>query len=343
MTIQTAAKKKKVDLALQGGGAHGAFTWGVLDRLFEDGRLEIEAISGTSAGAMNAVVAADGMMKNGYDGARAALLSFWKAVSATALNSPYKRTFFDVITGNWNLDHSPGYLFSDLMGRVASPYDLNPMNINPLRDFLIDNINFKRVRRCNKMKIFISATCVQTGRVRIFDRSQLTPDVVMASACLPNLFQAVSIEGQDYWDGGYSGNPPLYPFAYRCTSADVIIVQINPQGCQKTPHTAREILNRVNEITFNANLLHELRAIEFVGRLLDEGSLDPKRYKKIHVHVIAAENGFEDLNASSKLNAEWDFLVHLHDLGQKAADEWLEKNFTAVGQRSTLDLHSLLH
>jgi NTE family protein len=283
------------------------------------------------------------MMKNGDEGARKALWDFWKAVSLAALPNPYKRTFFDVITGNWNLDHSPGYLMSDLIGRLASPYDLNPLNINPLRDFLINNVNFKRVRSCNKMKLFIAATCVQTGKVRIFDRSQLTPDVVMASACLPNLFQAVSIDGQDYWDGGYSGNPPLYPFAYRCTSADVIIVQINPQGCQKTPYTARDILNRVNEITFNANLLHELRAIEFVGRLLDEGSLDPRRYKKIHVHAIAAENGFEALNASSKLNSEWDFLVHLHDLGQEAADEWLEENFEAIGQRSTLDLHSLLH
>jgi NTE family protein len=335
--------KKKVDLALQGGGAHGAFTWGVLERLLEDDRLEIEAISGTSAGAMNAVVAADGMMKNGRDGAREALGTFWKSVSQSALHSPYKRTFYDVMVGNWNLDHSPGYLFSDLLSRVASPYELNPLNINPLKDFLVETINFERVRGCNKMKLFIAATCVQTGKVRIFDRAQLTPDVVMASACLPSLYQAVTIDGQDYWDGGYSGNPPLYPFAYRCTAADVIIVQINPMNRRETPNTAREILNRVNEITFNANLLHELRAIDFVARMLDEGSLDPKRYKKIRIHAIAAEKKFEHLNASSKLNAEWDFFRHLHDIGRQVADDWLKTNYAAVGQRSTLDLQALLH
>jgi NTE family protein len=343
MPKQPVVEKKKIDLALQGGGAHGAFTWGVLDRLLEDGRLEIEAISGTSAGAMNAVVAADGMMKNGNDGAREALGNFWQAVSVAALPSPYKRTIYDLLIGNWNLDHSPGYLFADLISRVASPYELNPLNINPLKDFLTETINFERVRGCNKMKLFIAATCVQTGKVRIFDRSELTPDVVMASACLPSMYQAVSIDGQDYWDGGYSGNPPLYPFAYRCSAADVIIVQINPMGRQKTPDNAREILNRINEITFNTNLLHELRAIEFVGRMLDEGSLDPKRYKKIRIHAIEAENGFKSLNASSKLNAEWDFLVHLHDVGQQVADEWLDMNFEAIGRRSTLDLQALLH
>ena len=174
------AKKKKVELALQGGGAHGAFTWGVLDRLFEDDRLDIEAISGTSAGAMNAVVAADGMMKAGYDGARSALKEFWRAVSAAAWSSPYKRTLYDVLIGNWNLDHSPGYLFSDLISRVASPYELNPLNINPLKDLLTQTINFERVRGCNKIKLFIAATCVQTGKVRIFERSELSPEVESA-------------------------------------------------------------------------------------------------------------------------------------------------------------------
>jgi NTE family protein len=335
-------QRKKVNLALQGGGAHGAFTWGVLDRLFDDGRLEIEAISGTSAGAMNAVVAADGMMNDGYEGARRALRNFWKAVSVFALPSPYKRTFYDIISGNWNLDHSPGYLSFDLISRIASPYDLNPLNNNPLKDFLAEQINFERVRGRDGMKLFIAATSVQTGRVRIFDRSQLTADVVMASACLPYIFQAVSIDGEDYWDGGYSGNPPLHPLAYRCTSTDVIIVQINPLGCQKTPTSAREIRNRVNEITFNAILLRELRAIEFVNKLLDEGSLDPNNYKTMRIHTIAAENGVNNLNASSKMNVEWDFLVHLHEVGRRVADDWLEMNFEAVGQRSTFELDSVL-
>ena len=343
MPPTTEAKKKPVNLALQGGGAHGAFTWGVLDRLFDDRRLEIEAISGTSAGAMNAVVAADGIMKGGPLGAQAALKKFWKAVSIAALAGPYKRTMPDIISGNWNLDHSPGYLFADVLSRLVSPYDLNPLNLNPLRDFLIDQINFERVRCCTQVKLFIAATSVQTGKVRIFERSQISADVVMASACLPLMFQAVTIEGEDYWDGGYSGNPPLHPFAYRCTAPDVILVQINPLGCRKTPRLAREILNRINEITFNANLLSELRAIEFVGRLLDEGGLDPKRYKKMLIHAIEAENGFENLNASSKLNAEWDFLVHLHDIGRNVADAWLEANFDAIGKHATLDLKTLIH
>ena len=342
MPDRSATEKKKVNLALQGGGAHGAFTWGVLDRLFEDDRIEIESISGTSAGAMNAVVAADGFMESGPNGARQALWKFWEAVSIFAINSPYKRTFYDYITENWNLDHSPGYLFFDFINRMASPYDLNPLNINPLKDFLKEHINFERVRSHNKMKLFIAATSVQTGRVRIFDRSELTPDAVMASACLPFIFQAVSIDGQDYWDGGYSGNPPLHPLAYGCSSADVIIVQINPLGCRETPTSAREIRNRVNEITFNAILLRELRAIEFVNKLLDKKCLDPKTFKKMFIHSVAAENGFKNLNASSKMNAEWDFLHHLHEVGHRVADEWLKENYEAIGQRSTLDLDTIL-
>lgn len=342
MSVQSASQIKKVNLALQGGGAHGAFTWGVLDRLFDDGRFEIEAISGTSAGAMNAVVAADGMMEDGYDGARKALQKFWEAVSRVALTSSYQRTFYDYITGNWNLDHSPGYLLFDLISRMVSPYDLNPLNLNPLHDFLAEQINFERVRSKNEMKLFVAATSVQTGRVRIFDRSQLTPDVIMASACLPYIFQAVSIEDEDYWDGGFSGNPPLHPLAYGCTSADVIIVQINPLGCRETPTSAREIRNRINEITFNAILLRELRAIEFVNQLVDKECLDSKSFKKMFIHSIAAENGFKNLNASSKMNAEWDFLLHLHEVGQKVADDWIKNNFDSIGHRSTLDLNPLL-
>ena len=343
MAQKRPATRKKIDLALQGGGAHGAFTWGVLDRLFEDERLEIEAISGTSAGAMNAVVAADGLMNGGYDGARQALWHFWKSISVAAQLSPFKRTIYDVLVGNWNLDNSPGYLFSDLVSRVASPYALNPLSLNPLKDFLINNVDFERVRSCDKMKLFIAATCVQTGKVRIFERSELTPDVVMASACLPTLYQAVTVDGQDYWDGGYAGNPPLYPFAYRCKAADVLLVQINPVFREETPKKAGEIYNRVNEITFNANLLHELRAIDFVDRMLDEGSLDSNRYKKIYIHAIQTGDRFNHLNASSKLNAEWDFLIHLHDIGQQAAQRWLEQHFDDIGQRSTLDLYALLH
>lgn len=334
---------KPINLALQGGGAHGAFTWGVLDRLLGSGRITVSAISGTSAGAMNAVVAADGIMAGGRRGAREALHNFWKSVSKSAQLSPVIRTPLDAMLGNWNLDYSPGYLAMDFTTRLASPYQLNPLNINPLKELIDELVDFDRVRSCDRIKLFISATSVQTGQVRVFRRKELTVDVIMASACLPQLFQAVRIDGEDFWDGGYAGNPVLYPFAYYADAPDVVIVQINPLCCQKTPTTARAILNRVNEITFNASLLNELRAIEFVGRLLDRGVLDPKRYKKLLIHIIADPEGFEPLNASSKLNADWQFLCHLRDLGRAATERWLDAHYDKIGKQASVDVRDLLH
>ena len=341
--IQTTKKPKKINLALQGGGAHGAYTWGVLDRLLESERIEISAISGTSAGAMNAVVLADGLMVGGKTGARNALRQFWKAVNQAAAFSPMRRTPFDSLTGNWNLDFSAGYLFFDIFSRMASPYQLNPLNLNPLRDLLAEQVDFERVRSCDRLKLFISATSVRNGQVKVFERNRLTVDAVMASACLPQIFHAVNVDGDDYWDGGYAGNPVLYPFAYHSDSQDIVIVQINPLNCQETPRAARDILNRVNEITFNASLLQELRAIDFVARMLDEGSLDPERYRKMLIHIIADEKGFQNLNASSKMNTEWEFLEHLHNLGYRAAEEWLEVNFGRIGNSSSVNVRGLLH
>jgi len=335
-------KARPVNLALQGGGAHGAFTWGVLDRLLEEPGLEIEAISGTSAGAMNAVVVADGLMKGGREEARRGLRDFWSAVSRAALWSPVRSTPLDRFRGSYNLDHSPGYLFFDLLSRTLSPYQLNPCNANPLRDILADQVDFERVRRCDRIKLFISATSVQTGRIKVFRHDELCPEALMASACLPHLFQSVEIDGESYWDGGYMGNPALFPFAYRCTSPDVVIVRINPMGCVETPRTAREILNRANEITFNSSLLHELRAIEFVGRLLDEGCVDPARYKKMLVHVIDAEQDLKPFNASSKFNASREFLNRLQEVGRSAADAWLRDHKEKLGVESTVDLRSFV-
>ena len=334
--------KKYINLALQGGGAHGAFTWGVLDRILASDRIEIAAISGTSAGAMNAVVLADGIMAGGKEGAREALGKFWRAVHEAAALSPFQRTPFDMMTNNWNLDYSPGYLFSDIYSRLMSPYQSNPLNWNPLRELLTKQVDFERVRSCNKLKLFISATSVRNGHVKQFDRTRLTVDKVMASACLPYIFQAVEVDGEDYWDGGYAGNPILYPFAYHSDARDIVIVQINPLTCQKTPKTARDILNRVNEITFNASLLHELRAIDFVARLLDEGSLDPNRYRKMFIHLISDEKGFEPLNASSKMNTEWRFLKHLHSLGYAAASSFLKKHYDSIGDHSSMDVPGAL-
>ncbi len=332
---------KPVNVALQGGGAHGAFTWGVLDRVLEDGRIDIEAISGTSAGAMNAVVLADGYATGGADGAREALERFWQAVSREGSKSPIQRSPFDIFWGNWSLDHNPAYLIFDVMSRLVSPYQFNPLNINPLRDLLEAEVDFDRVRHCQDVKLFLSATNVHTGRVKVFGTKEVTSDVVLASACLPFLYQAVEIDGVPYWDGGYMGNPVLYPFFYDCVSPDVLLVQINPIERMETPQTAREILNRVNEITFNGSLLKELRAVEFVTRLIDSGKLDATEYTRVYLHLIEGGEAMRPLSSSSKVNAEWAFLTHLRDIGRSAADVWLDENFERLGKESTADLHAL--
>lgn len=332
---------KGVNLALQGGGAHGAFTWGVLDRLFEDDRIWIEAISGTSAGAMNAVVAAQGMYDAGAEGARDALYRFWRAVSETGATSPFKRTELDKWQGNWSLKHSPTFLWFDLVSRMASPYQLNPFNFNPLRNLVEGFVDFKKVKGCGDMQVFLSATNVETGHARIFETSELDLDVVMASACLPSMFHSVVIDDQPYWDGGFMGNPPLHPFFDSSPSSDILIVQINPVFRAGVPKTAADIQNRLNEITFNSSLLHELRAIDFVTRLLDEGKLDEGEYRRMHIHVIQSRKRMRELDATSKLNAEWSFLQHLFEIGRDTADTWLDAHFDDLGARSSVDLRSM--
>jgi NTE family protein len=333
--------EKSINLALQGGGAHGAFTWGVLDRLLEDGRIYIEAISGTSAGAMNAVIVADGLMRAGEDGARESLARFWKGVSDAARLSPIQRGPIDVFMGNWSLDNSPSFILFDLLNRVTSPYDVNPFNLNPIKDLLEREVDFDLVRSCDKIKVFVSATNVETGRVKVFNRHELTCEMVMASACLPFMFQAVEIDGAPYWDGGYMGNPVLFPFYNHSECDDIVIIQINPVERKGTPRTAREILNRVNEITFNSSLLKELRAIDFVRRLLDEGKLAPDDYRRLHVHVIEAQDQIMPLGASSKLNAEWAFLRHLFEIGREAAGVWIERCYEHLGKNSTVDTRAM--
>jgi NTE family protein len=332
---------RPLNIALQGGGAHGAFTWGVLDRLLEHGDFAIDGLSGTSAGAMNAVVLADGYMKGGREGAREALERFWLEMSADARFSPLQPGPIDQLLGQHNLDTSPTYLVLDVLQRFLSPYD-TPLAANPLRDLVERMVDFERVRACDRLKLFVSATNVQTGKARVFRTPEITLDVVMASACLPFLFRAVEIDGVPYWDGGYGGNPALHPFFRGTRADDILIVQINPVFREETPRSAREILNRVNEITFNAALLAELRAIEFVDRLLAEKRLDGKRYKRPRLHLIAADGAFEGLNASSKLNASKPFLLHLMALGREAADAWLAGDAAKVGREPGLDLRALL-
>ncbi|HEX2136169.1 MAG TPA: patatin-like phospholipase family protein [Microvirga sp.] len=330
--------EKSISLALQGGGAHGAFTWGVLDAIIEDGRLAIEAITGASAGSMNAVVLTEGWLEGGPEGAREQLRKFWKRVSLDGVLSPIQRSLFDRFLGFWCADGMPAHLWLEAWSRMASPYDFNPLDINPLRDALDELIDFERVRRNRDVKLFIAATSVWTGKVRIFNGPHLTAEHVMASACLPTIFRAVEIDGEPYWDGGYTGNPALFPLFYETKTDDVLLVQINPVERRHTPRTTHEIQNRLNEVTFNSNLLRELRAIEFVTRLIDAGKLSTDEYKRVLMHRIHGGRTLDEFTASSRLNAEWTFFKELRDLGRAAARRWLEDSYDAIGFRSTFDL-----
>jgi NTE family protein len=338
-----AGPSKTINLALQGGGSHGAFTWGVLDRLLEDERLAIEGISGTSAGAMNAAVLAQGYFRGGRDGAREALDTFWRRVSTLSLFTPMRRSLLDVFTGNWNLDRSPVTAVLDAFQSVLSPYQTNPLNVNPLRDLLADLVIEKDIQSSEHIKIFVAATNVQTGKPRVFHRHELTVDAVMASASLPFAFQATEIDGIPYWDGGYMGNPVIWPLIYYCACPDVALVQINPLIRLETPKTPVEIVNRVNEIGFNSSLIAEIRAIAFVQKLLTDGLVKPgveKDLKLMHMHLIEAEDVMRVLGAASKMNAELEFLLFLRDLGRKTADAWLAAHWDSIGVRTSFDLRA---
>ncbi|MBB5575287.1 MULTISPECIES: patatin-like phospholipase family protein [Rhizobium] len=329
-----------IDLALQGGGAHGAFSWGVLDRLLEEPRLRIEGISGTSAGAMNAAVLAHGYTVNGVAGAREALTEFWRKVSGAARFSPFQRGPLDVLLGRWSLDHSPMFVAMDMMARLFSPYDLNPASANPLSAILAESVDFDRLS-ASPIKLFVTATNVRTGRGRVFRNSELTPDVLLASACLPTLFQAVEIDGEAYWDGGYAGNPTITPLVRECTSQDTILVQINPVERPGTPRSAREILNRINEVSFNAVLLKELKMIALLRKVAQVGDDEGERWASMRIHRVVSDM-MSGLGSSSKLNAEWEFLTMLHDWGRKSADAFLDAHGDDLGRRSSLDLDILL-
>lgn len=330
--------RKTINLALQGGGSHGALTWGVLDRLLEDDRIGIGEISGTSAGAMNAVVLADGYHRGGPDAARAALAGFWKAVSDAAMLSPIQRSPWDVATGSFSLDASPGYLMAESLSRLFSPYDLNPLGIDPLRDIVERRVDFGNVNRCRDIAVHVTATHVRTGRARIFSRGEVTVDAVMASACLPQISRAVEIEGEAYWDGGFSGNPALMPLVTSKASPDIVIVQINPVVRVSTPRSAREIINRVNEISFNTSLIKELRMIHLMQQVIEAKGVDLGPAGQTYLHLIHTDAEVQDLAASSKLNAEWAYLQLLFDRGRGWAERWLDAHFDAIGTRSTLDL-----
>jgi NTE family protein len=330
---------KPTNLALQGGGSHGAFTWGVLDYLLEDGRLDFAAISGASAGAMNAVVLAEGFIDKGREGAREALTRFWRSVSADGAMRSSESRLFDIWFSAFGLNAAAKF-WTDALTRHASPYEFNPLNLNPLRDHLAELIDFEKLRRTEGLKLFIAATNVRTGRARIFRRDELDADRVMASACLPQLFQAVIIDGEPYWDGGLVGNPPLWPLFYDNACKDTIIVQVNPLERDGVPHTALEIENRLNEITFNGALLGEFRAVDFVIRLHEQGALTGEGYIHPFLHRIGGADRLKTFGADTKTDTSWRFLTELRDLGRKAGKEWLEGNFQSIGVRATLNLRA---
>ena len=329
-----------IDLALQGGGSHGAFTWGVLDRLLEEPQLRIVAISGTSAGAMNAAVLADGWTDGGAEGARAALDKYWQRVARAAAFSPLQRSPLDRLMGQWTLDTSPAYIAMDLMSRVLSPYDLNPLGFNPLHSILVECIDFDRLAR-SPIKLFVTATNVRTGRGHIFRNPEISADVLLASACLPTMFRAIEIDGEAYWDGGFVGNPTITPLIRESDAHDTILVQINPRERPDTPRSAADILNRLNEISFNSPLMKELRMIALLRQVADPGTGEGARWAQMRMHRIRTDI-LAEFGASSKLNAEWDFMVMLRTEGRKAASEFLIASGDDLGKRSTADLDVLL-
>ncbi len=364
--------RQHLDLALQGGGSHGAFTWGVLDRLLEEQSLELAGVSGTSAGAMNAVALAAGLMEGGRDGARAALRRLWERVGTMGSWPDGAPTDSNPLTPasmnpGWPLAPwlaparawaalwaSPGQAWAqgtqrwwaEAVGRHFSPYELNPLNLNPLRDMLTQTIDFERVRSCNKLQLFVSATHVKTGRLRIFRQHELSADVVLASACLPLLFQAVEIDGEAYWDGGFAGNPSLLPLITESPADDLLLVQINPRLRETVPTTARDILDRMNEVTFNTSLLKELRSIALLKQLIEAEGRPGHHYQEptfqrieaLRVHRIDGGSPLAELGASSKTDTSWHFLSRLHGLGREAAERWLHAHHQDLGRRATFDL-----
>ena len=335
----TRTRTLPIDLALQGGGSHGAYTWGVLDALLEDPRFRIDGISGTSAGALNAGVLATGFADGGAQGARAALRAFWLDVSGTPAcfgSTPDTPAPVDDI-GRFNLDRHPYYLWFNQWLKLFSPAQLNPLGLNKLAQIARRHVRDEAMQG-GPLKLFITATTVSTGQPEVFSGERLTVDALLASACLPQLFRPVEIEGVAYWDGGYSGNPALWPLIYNTDATDLVLVSINPLERPAIPETAAEIADRVNEITFNAGLVGELRAIDFVRRLLREERVDRRRYKDLRLHRIADDAGLAPLQPSSKLNTDRDFLLALHELGRRSAQLWLERDGSQVGRQSTLDI-----
>lgn len=326
---------KVINLALQGGGTHGAFGWGVLDRLLEDQRLSFEAITASSAGAVNAAILAAGLVAGGREGARRALGAFWRELSEGAQSGVFRTSIVDKANPTHGLEHSPGYVFMEALTYFASPYQLNPFNINPLTSLLERHIDFERIRAQRTIKLFLSATNVRTAKVKVFNAAELTVSHVLAATCLPLMMHAVELAGEYYWDGGYSGNPAIFPIVYECEHRDILLVHTTPAERPDLPRTSPAIMNRMQEISFNTALIREMRTIAFLNRRIEQGKAEGKR---MLVHVIEAEDLMRDFTASSRLNGDWAFLTFLFNNGRARADAWLKTSFDSIGVKSTVDL-----
>ncbi|MDR2723581.1 MAG: patatin-like phospholipase family protein [Holosporaceae bacterium] len=327
--------KKHISIAMQGGGAHGAFAWGVMDRLLEDDRIVVEGASGTSAGGMNSASLIEGLIKGGNGGARAKLNDYWREMSALSKKtSPYQLNPVDKMLKYYNLDRSFGYFFMGTLQQYFSPYQWNMENKNPFRDFVSDFFDYQAIRESKEKKIFLGATHVKTGKIKVFSNDQFCTDALLASACLPFLYQAVKVDGEYYWDGGYIANPAIFPLIYNCKARDIILIQLTKTHVAEIPHTATAITDRLKEITYNGCLVHEMRAIHLITKFIDSGIIKDPSVKRMNMHIIKNEDSFKGLNLSSALNTDWDFLQYLKEEGRKSADHWLKQNYDKIGSNT---------
>ena len=333
------ASPKKISLALQGGGAHGAFSWGVIDQLLIDGRVEIEAVSASSGGALNAIVLAQGLLNGGPEGGRGALLTFWKKLSAAASMLPLRMKAVDTFLGHIGIDMSPSTMALDYITRIFSPSQFNLFDINPLQGIVEEIVDFERLRSRCPIDLYINATNVRTGKSVIFDNKKLSIEAVMASSCLPFIFKTVEVDGEPYWDGSFTACPALSPLVNNSESPDILLVQIHPSQNDDVPTHASDILDRATEIGFNAVLMQELKTIALYNKMIEQGAL---KQKPVYFHCVESQEVLAGLGRASKLNGDWDFIIYMHDMGVQAATDWLDANFGTVGQRSSVDIDAFI-
>ncbi|CAN5334097.1 patatin-like phospholipase family protein [soil metagenome] len=338
--------RKTINLALQGGGAHGALTWGVLDKLLETQLFTFDGISGTSAGGMNAIILAQGLIDGGDEGARKALHDFWHAVSVSGEQFKMATPLMPVDLLFFHYLQAPvASVFLRNMTHLFSPYQFNPLNFHPAGEILNKLIDIEKIKQHSQLKLFICATNVQTGKIRIFHNNELSINVLLASACLPKLFQAVKVENDYYWDGGYLGNPPIFPLIYDTKSPDIVILHVVPIARPTIPKTIDEIDMRLREISFNSSLMREMRAIAFVSGLIENEWIKPEyeeKLKKINLHCVRADEAMLDFSLESVFDSNWEFLLKLRDLGRNAAEVWLEKNYDSIGKKTSVDFNEWL-